>query len=179
MHIDDIHLIYDYNDWANRRIMAACGRVTAEQYAAPTTIGTGRGGLRATMVHILDAVRQWRYTCTGVYAALLTDAQYAATDLHEADFPTLAALEKCWQEEHEALRAYIRSLDEAGLNGVVRYVIPGGIVRERVVWHCLLQVVTHAVQHRSEAAVLLTDFGQSPGDLDFTLYLNERFNLPS
>jgi hypothetical protein len=28
-------------------------------------------------------------------------------------------------------------------------------------------------QHRSEAAVLLTRYGQSPGDLDFTVFLNQ------
>jgi len=61
----------------------------------------------------------------------------------------------------------------------VRYLIPGGIVRERVLWHCLLHVVNHGTQHRSEAAALLTSYGQSPGGLDFTLFLNEHFNLPS
>jgi len=49
---------------------------------------------------------------------------------------------------------------------MIRYVIPGAI-RERVVWHILLEVIIHATQHRSEAAALLTSYGQSPGDLDF------------
>jgi len=30
-----------------------------------------------------------------------------------------------------------------------------------------MEVIIHATQHRSEAAMLLTDYGQSPGDLDF------------
>lgn len=45
---------------------------------------------------------------------------------------------------------------------------------ERVVWHVLLDVTYHATQHRSEAAVLLTSYGQPPGDFDFTMFLNER-----
>jgi hypothetical protein len=28
--------------------------------------------------------------------------------------------------------------------------------------------------HRNEAAALLTGYGQSPGDFDFTMFLNER-----
>lgn len=48
------------------------------------------------------------------------------------------------------------------------------LVRERVVWHILVDALSHATQHRSEAAALLTLYGQSPGDYDLTLFLNER-----
>jgi uncharacterized damage-inducible protein DinB len=75
--------------------------------------------------------------------------------------------------EQREMRAYLDTLTEETLNGTIRYVIPGAR-RERAVWHILLDVIIHATQHRSEAAVLLTDYGQSPGDFDFTMFPNER-----
>ena len=174
MKIDEIKLLYDYNEWADARILAACAKVSPEQYAAPTSIGTGRGGLHETMVHILDNLWQQRITLQGFYKEPLADqAAYDATELHEDAFPTFAALRERWATEQQEMRAYIATLTEETLNSTIRYVIPGK-VRERVVWHVLLDVTYHATQHRSEAAALLTRYGQSPGDFDFTMFLNER-----
>ncbi len=179
MKIDEIKLLYDYNDWADARILAACARVSPTQYAAPTSCGTGRGGLRATMVHLLDNLWQQRITLQGYYQEPLADeAAYDATELHEDAFSTFAALQERWMTEQRAMRAYLDTLTEETLNGLIRYVIPGA-VREHVVWHILLDVTYHATQHRSEAAVLLTSYGQSPGDFDFTMFLNERAQAKS
>jgi uncharacterized damage-inducible protein DinB len=172
MKVDEIKLLHDYNDWADGRILAACARVRPEQYAAPAPYG--HGGLRATMVHILDNIWQQRITLQGYYQEPLADeAAYDATELHEDAFPTFAMLQEHWTIEQQEMRAYLDSLTEEALNSTIRYVIPG-VIRERVVWHILLDVVIHATQHRSEAAMLLTAYGHSPGDLDFTMFPNER-----
>ena len=172
MKIEEVKLLYDYNDWADERILAACARVSPEQYAAPTSYG--HGGLRATMVHILDNIWQQRITLQGYYREPLADeAAYDATELHEDALPTFAMLRERWTIEQREMRAYLDTVTEETLNGVIRYVIPG-VIRERVVWHILLDLILHATQHRSEAAALLTGYGQPPGDFDFTLSLDER-----
>jgi len=173
MKIDEIKLLYDYNNWADARILAACARVSPEQYTAPASYG--RGGLRATLVHILDNIWQQRITLQGYYQEPLADeAAYDATELHEDALPTLALLRERWMIEQQEMHAYIDTLTEEKLNSTIRYVIPGAN-RARVVWHILLDAfLVHSGQHRSEAAGLLTDYGQSPGDFDFTLFLSER-----
>ena len=175
---DEIILLYEYNYWADRLILNATGKVSAKQYAAPSNFGNGYVSLRATLVHMLDNIWQWRITCQGFYKTLLTEEEYDATELREAQFPELKDLEDRWLTEQQELRSYIGTLNDAQLNGILRYVFPGGALRERTVWHILFDAFNHGTQHRSEAAAILTSYGQSPGDFDFTLFLNEHYKLP-
>jgi uncharacterized damage-inducible protein DinB len=129
------------------------------------------------MVHILDNIWQQRITLQGYYQEPLADeAAYDATELHEDAFPTLAVLQERWMIERREMWAYLDTLTEETLNNTIRYVIPGAM-RERVVWHILFDVILHATQHRSEAAALLTGYGQAPGDFDFTMFMNERTEM--
>lgn len=174
MKLDELKLLYAYNDWADARVLAACARVSPEQYVALAPFEIGHGSLRATMIHIVDNIWQQRITLQGYYEEALADeAAYDATELHEDTLPTFAALQERWVTERQEMWAYINSLTEETLNGVIRYVILDAVI-ERVVWHVLLDVTYHAAQHRSEAAVLLTSYGQSPGDFDFTMFLREH-----
>ena len=76
------------------------------------------------------------------------------------------------------MRAYLATLSDEDMHKHRYYTTNEGDDRDRIFWHCLLHVVNHGTQHRSEAAALLTDYDCSPGDLDFTVFLNEH-NKPS
>ena len=162
MNIQDIHLIYNYNYWANGKILEASKKVTEEQFLAPAEFSFG--GLRGTLVHILDAEFGWR--------GLFENKSFNA-DLKPDDFPTVKSIEERWLEEEQAMRAYLVNLSDDDMESHLRYTTDTGIERDRILWQCLYHVVNHGTQHRSEAAALLTDFGNSPGDIDFTVFLNE------
>lgn len=155
--------LYEYNYWANRRLVQAAHQVSEAQFVAPADFPFG--GLRGTLVHIFDAEYSWRRL---LQEGVLTE------EIVETRFPSLEALVKNWVDEEAAMRAYLASLAEADLGGVVRYTASNGVKRERITWHCLFHVVNHGTQHRSEAAAILTRLGQSPGDMDFTVFLNDR-----
>jgi uncharacterized damage-inducible protein DinB len=180
MKINDIKLMYEYTYWALKRILKTAEQVSPEQYIAPT----GYQSLRRTLVHELSWMRADRVACQtyGVQTAAVTPEMPAPKwntgEITEDELPTLAALVQRWQEEEAAMRAYLDTLRDEDMSGsVLRYAIPGGIVRERVLWHWLYSGINHSAQHRSEAAEKLTAFGYSPGELDFTSFLNQYFKL--
>jgi uncharacterized damage-inducible protein DinB len=163
MKLQEVMLLYEYNYWANHRLLTTAAKVSAEQFTAPGPFPFG--GLRGTLVHTLDAEYSWR---------MLLDKSIMTEDMKETEFATLEAFEKRWKDEEAAMRLYLAGLKDKDMAGIVRYTTAEGVKRERVLWHCLYHLVNHGTQHRSEAAAILTDFGQSPGNIDFTVFLNER-----
>lgn len=163
MNIQDILLIYEYNYWANKKILAVSANVTPEQFNAPASFPFG--GLRGTLVHILDTEYGWRM--------FFEQDSWSVPELVAADFPTITAVQERWNKEEQDMRVYLSTLRDEDMEIHRQYDIPEGVRRDRILWHCLLHVVNHGTQHRSEAAALLTDYGHSPGDLDFTVFLSE------
>lgn len=153
MRVSDIRTLYDYNFWANRRILDAAARLPAEQFAA-TTLGE-------TLGHILSAEVIWRRRWEG------RDPATAA--LPEA-FATIEDLVARWRAEDQLLAAYLDTLGDADLDGGLTF-MRGDASDTRTLWHLLVHVVNHGTQHRAEAALLLTGLGCSPGDVDFTAFI--------
>jgi uncharacterized damage-inducible protein DinB len=162
VNIQDIRTLFDYNIWANKRILAATAGISQEEYTTPAA--NGWGSLRGILFHTFEAEYFWRYLCQhGVFVK----------EIREADYPTLDDLLAGWQAEEAARQEYLAGLSDTDLTNLVRYTTDTGIKRERLLWHCFFHMVNHGMQHRSEAAAILTSYGRSPGDLDFPLFLNE------
>jgi uncharacterized damage-inducible protein DinB len=164
MQKSDLLLLYDYNYWANQRILAAVKKVSQESFMAPATHSWG--GLHGTLVHILAAEWVWRKRC---------QEQISPSALLRAeDFPSFEALHQHWQAEEQTMRAYMNSLSDEQLCQPIHYASTAGKPYDNILWQILAHVVNHGTQHRAECAAMLTELGYSPGDIDMIVYLREQ-----
>lgn len=162
MRLADIKLMFEYNYWANQLMMETASQLSAEQWSQETTFPWR--SLHETLLHIMDTEYGWLTLMEkGLPTPVLTAEEY----------PTLETIKARWQEEEANTRAYLNGLTDADMDGTFSYDVDGG-KRERTRWHCLYHVVNHGTQHRSECAQILTDFGHSPGDVDFTYFLSKQ-----
>ena len=163
MKTNEILTLFDYNYWANRRILDAAAQVMPEQMVMPTSLSWGT--VHGTLVHTLSAEWIWRVRCQeGVSPSSLLDA---------AEFSTLDRLRQRWDEEEQAMRSYLGAMADEDLAQTIDYKNTRGLPHSMVLWSILVHVVNHGTQHRAEVAHFLTDFGQSPGDVDFIVYRYE------
>ena len=162
MNIAAIHSLFDYNYWVNERILETAAGLSPEQFTAPGPVS--HGSLRDTLYHTMGAEWAWRLRCQGSSPQKMLSLD---------DFPDLESLKRRWDEEEDAMRAYLSGLADDDLVSTVKYTNPQGEQFERPLWQILLHVINHGTQSRSEAAVLLTQFGHSPGDLDYMIFLRD------
>lgn len=158
----EIVTLYRYNAWANERILNAACNLTTEQFLDPAPLSYG--GLRATLVHMLFAEWLWRRRWEGQ-----SPTEWMAPE----DFPTFDSLRTRWEREQACLLDFADQVSEEKLDQTVNYKTTTGNPRENVLWHMMLHVVNHGTQHRSEAAIMLTNFGYSPGDIDLIVFLQD------
>lgn len=161
--LEYIKMIYDYNDWGNQRILNTSELLSQEQLDAPTQ--NGYASLRATLVHTMHANWIWLSRWQGISPKVPLDAR---------DFPTLASIRLRWQEEEQQTRAFLATLTESTLASDLTYQNLKGITFTLPLWQTMIHVVNHGTQHRSEIAFMLTALEHSPGDLDMSLFLNQR-----
>jgi uncharacterized damage-inducible protein DinB len=159
--VDAIRSLYRYNDWANQRILEASGRLTREQILASG--GASYDSIRDTLVHTMYA--QWLYLERW-------QGRSPRTVFEASEFPDLAAIRGRWEPIERDTKAFVAGLDDAAVARVVEYTNTKGERWAYPLWQQMLHQVNHATQHRSEAAVMLTNLGSSPGGLDLLYYVD-------
>lgn len=156
-----IRTMYDYNAWANRRILDTCALAPDEELRRD--VGASFGSIHDSLVHIMGG--QWMFLARwrGKSPSAMLDPR---------SFADLAAIRKRWDMIERDTREFVAAAGDAQLAAVVEYVNTEGERWAYPLWQQMIHQVNHATQHRSEVAMALTSLGHSPGWLDFLYFLD-------
>ena len=150
---------FKYNLWANLRLLDACANLADAQLDA-TMRGT-YGSVRATLVHIFAGEEGYVQRFTGQLP------QPAPTE--RDPFPGFDELRRRARQNGEALIAIAEHLEHGQVLHLPyqgqRYEVPAILV--------LIQAITHATDHRSQVATLLSQQDVEPPGFDGWSYYHE------
>lgn len=164
MNADRFRTLFDYNYWGRDRLFAALEGVPEGVYAREN--GFVAGSLRSILTHCLDAEYSWRCRFEGTSPA---------NSIEPSEVRTPELLLARWRIEELAMRKYLQRLTDKDLAADLVYQSSAGKLRRLPnLWFSVAHVLHHSTQHRSEAAVALTQMGHSPGELDVGLFAAER-----
>ena len=160
MRASDVSLLFEYLYWVRDRIVEAAADLTPEQFTSSETVTTRT--LRETLVHELDVQWSWRERLRG---GSFPDAD----DLNPEDYETVAAVSEHWRRDEAEMREWLQALTDEELATA-----PVGESAPEPLWYYAMHLVSHGIQQFSEAAVLLTRAGHSPGDIGFLEFARRR-----
>jgi uncharacterized damage-inducible protein DinB len=156
----DATALLDHLYWIRDRVLDAVAGLDDDAFTSTDTV-TSRD-LRATLVHELDVQWSWRERLKGAdWAEWGPDAELTA-----GDYPTVASLVEHWQRDEAVMRAWLAALTDADLDTP-----PVRDEDRQPLWHYVMHLYAHGLQQFSEAAVLLTRAGRSPGDIGFLEFI--------
>ena len=156
----DVVVLFDYLFWTRDRILASASRLSPAEFIAADTVTTR--DLRSTLVHELDVEWSWR-------ERLRTGTFPDADDLAPGDYPTLAAVSEHWHRDEAEMRRWLEGLTDEQLATA-----PPAERDPLPLWYYAMHLVSHGIQQCSEAAVLLTRAGHSPGEIGFLEFARVR-----
>ncbi|MBV9600811.1 MAG: DinB family protein [Chloroflexi bacterium] len=148
--LDLIRAAYDYNDWANRQVIAAVEAVGPAQFRASYG-ASSFDSLGNTLAHLLVAEMLWLHRWQHGPARMAQPFDEQRIDLAE--------LRAAWRRHQSQLGSFLMALTTRDLAAEVHYQSSAGVQYAQPLWRIILHPVNHGTHHRSEVADMLSRSG--------------------
>ena len=160
---EDIRALFDYNAWANHRVLEAASALQPEEFTR--TMGSSFSSVRDTLAHIYGGEWVWLERFQGRSPASLPDV---------AQFADIASLRERWNEHETQLLKFVRGLSQADLDHVMEYKTLKYGVYKNPLWQSMQHLVNHGTYHRGQVTTLLRQLGAQPILTDLMHFYRER-----
>jgi uncharacterized damage-inducible protein DinB len=159
----DIEYLYEYNRWANARILDAVSKITPEQFARD--LQSSHRSVRDTLAHILAAEWIWLERWKGTSPGAL---------LNPTDFPTIESLGTRWAEVEADYAEFINGLTDEVLGEVISYRNTRGEEWAYPLGNMLQHVMNHSTYHRGQVTTLLRQLGAEAQPVDLLVFMDVK-----
>jgi uncharacterized damage-inducible protein DinB len=167
---DNIHLLFEYDRWANNRVLQAVSTLTAQQFAHD--LGGSFRSVRDTLVHIIGGEWGWLTIFNEP-----SPGPTFATELwtrHDAlftpnTFPDVASVRLKWVEVERAQVEFVNRITNESLGKMIP-LRPTQISLAHLMQH----LVNHSTYHRGQISLMMRQLSAKPLSTDFLIFLLER-----
>ena len=163
MNKKDIQYLYDYNRWANARMIEAASKLTAEQFT--TDLQSSHRSVRDTLAHILAAQWIWLERWKGTSPKALLDP---------SDFPTVESVRKRLSEVESECAGFIDGLTDESLGEAITYTNTKGEQWTYPLGQMLQHVANHSTYHRGQVTTMLRQLGAEVSPVDLLVFMDVR-----
>lgn len=166
---EDIQLLFEYDRWANNRVLQAVSALSVEKFTRD--LGGSFRSVRDTLVHIVSCEWAWLtiWNEPSVSSAFVTDFWTWLDGQFPTDaFPDIAAVQLRWAEvEREQVEFVSRVTNES-----LGRVIPVHTTHISLA-HLMQHLANHSTYHRGQVALMMRQLAADPVATDFAFFLLE------
>ena len=160
---EEMAALYDYNAWADRRVLEAASALSKEEFLKP--MSSSFSSIRDTLAHIFGVEWLWLERFQGRSPASIPDGN---------EFTELNILKARWMEFEPTLLKFARGLTESDLDRVMEYKTMKFGVYTNPLWQSMLHLVNHGTYHRGQVTTMLRQLGARPILTDLMHFYRER-----
>jgi len=157
--IYDLRRLYDYNYWANKKLLDVVAQLKPEQFTQD--VSGSYGSIRNALVHVMSAEWGWLDRCGG---------EARGPKLNPDDYPDTSSVIDTWKRVEGYVRRFLAELRDADLARDIEFALGAGEKHVVALGDLMHHSVIHAVHHRGQVAMMLRELGYAPGNFDLVIY---------
>ena len=169
MTIHDLQILFEYDRWANNRVLRAASPLKVEEFARD--LGGSLRSVRDTLLHIIGAEWAWLTYWREEFpsAAFLNELWPRADALFASSvFPEFGAMQLQWAEVEREQIEFVNGLSDESLQRMLPV-----LETQISLGHLMQHLANHSSYHRGQIALMMRQLGAVPLATDFALFLME------
>jgi uncharacterized damage-inducible protein DinB len=167
---EDIQLLFEYDRWANERVLQAASALSVEEFTRD--LGSSFRSVRDTLVHIVGSEWAWLtiWNEPSLSSAFVTDLWTRLDGQFPTHaFPDITAVQLRWAEVEQEQVEFVSRVTNESLGSMV----PVNATHISLA-HLMQHLANHSTYHRGQVALMMRQLAAEPVATDFAFFLLEK-----